>query len=57
MLRYAFAGRVSTEDLQDPTTSKQWQRSRAERLIEGNGTIVTEFFDVGHSRSVAWSRP
>ena len=28
-MKFAFYGRVSTEDQQDPTSSKQWQMSRA----------------------------
>jgi site-specific DNA recombinase len=56
-MRFAFYGRVSTEDLQDPTSSKQWQRSRATALIEPHGgQIVTEFFDIGQSRSLPWKR-
>ncbi|GAA4931114.1 hypothetical protein GCM10023224_08740 [Streptomonospora halophila] len=56
MIRFALAGRVSTEDLQDPATSRQWQRRRAEHLVAGSGEIVAEFFDVGQSRAVAWPR-
>ncbi|MCX4750606.1 recombinase family protein [Kitasatospora sp. NBC_01287] len=56
-LAFAFAGRVSTEDLQDPETSRNWQRTRAEALITpAGGRIVTEFFDVGYSRSLPWKR-
>jgi DNA invertase Pin-like site-specific DNA recombinase len=55
--RFAFYGRVSTEDQQDPTSSKQWQMSRATSLIEPHGgKIVTEFFDIGQSRSLPWKR-
>lgn len=56
MVRFAFLGRVSTEDLQDPMASRQWQLSRAEALVAGCGRIVAEFFDVGESRSVSWLR-
>ena len=56
MIRFAFAGRVSTEDQQDPVASRNWQRSRAESLIQPHGQIVTEFFDVGQSRSLPWKR-
>jgi DNA invertase Pin-like site-specific DNA recombinase len=56
VVRFAFLGRVSTEDLQDPVASRQWQRLRALQLIRGHGEIVEEFFDVGQSRAVAWSR-
>ncbi len=57
MRRFAFYGRVSTEDQQDPAASRQWQLSRAEQLIEpAGGTVVEEFFDIGLSRSVPWKR-
>ncbi|MGF1425627.1 hypothetical protein [Kitasatospora sp. LaBMicrA B282] len=55
-LRFAFYGRVSTEDHQDPATSRAWQLLRAESLVSGHGRIVAEFFDVGHSRSRPWAR-
>ena len=57
-LRFAFYGRVSTEDHQDPVSSRAWQRTRAEALIAGTGQIVVEFFDVGRSRVLPWdARP
>lgn len=57
MTRFAFYGRVSTEDQQDPASSKQWQMSRATSLIEPHGgTVVAEFFDIGQSRSLPWKR-
>jgi site-specific DNA recombinase len=43
MMRFAFLGRVSTEDLQNPVASRQWQLSRAEALVAGRGRIVAEF--------------
>ncbi|GAA4905049.1 recombinase family protein [Streptomonospora salina] len=50
---FAFLGRVSTEDQQDPESSRQWQRSRATALIQNHGGhIVEEFFDIDRSRSV-----
>jgi site-specific DNA recombinase len=56
-MRFAFYGRVSTEDMQDPASSKQWQMARAKALIEPHGgKIVREFFDVGTSRSLPWKR-
>jgi DNA invertase Pin-like site-specific DNA recombinase len=55
-LRFAFYGRVSTEDWQDPVTSRARQREQAEALVRGHGHIVAEFFDEGQSRSVAWGR-
>jgi site-specific DNA recombinase len=54
--RFAFYGRVSTEDWQDPESSRVLQREQAESLVWGHGSIAAEFFDVGESRSVAWGR-
>ncbi|WP_078857168.1 recombinase family protein [Streptomyces sp. NBRC 109706] len=54
--RFAFAGRCSTEDLQDPESSRAWQITRAEALIGAHGQIVAEFFDSGQSRSIPWAR-
>jgi len=56
VIRFAFAGRVSTEDLQDPAASLRWQLSRARQLIDEHGEIVEKFFDIGQSRAVAWIR-
>jgi site-specific DNA recombinase len=51
--RLAFWGRVSTEDNQDPESSRGWQITRAKTLIAPHGgQIVTEFFDVDKSRSI-----
>ena len=55
-LRFAFYGRVSTEDYQDPVTSRGRQRDQAGALVAGHGRIVAEFFDVGQSRVLAWAR-
>jgi len=56
-MRFAFYGRVSTEDNQDPEASRAWQLRRAHALIEGRGgEIVAEFFDVDKSRSIPWAR-
>jgi hypothetical protein len=55
-LRFAFYGRVSTEDWQDPESSRVRQWEQAESLVRGHGSIAAEFFDVGESRSVAWGR-
>jgi len=55
--RFAFLGRVSTEDNQDPEASRNWQLSRANGLIEPyGGVIVAEYFDIGMSRSLPWKR-
>jgi len=55
-LRFAFYGRVSTEDWQDPVTSRARQREQAQALVRGHGQVVAEFFDIGESRTVAWGR-
>jgi DNA invertase Pin-like site-specific DNA recombinase len=53
----AFYGRCSTEDNQDPETSKAWQLSNAAKFVRPlGGFIVAEFFDIGQSRSVPWER-
>ncbi len=56
-MRFAFYGRVSTEDQQDPEASRGWQIRRAQGLIEPHGgAIVEQYFDVGQSRSLPWKR-
>ncbi|MGH3875412.1 MAG: hypothetical protein ACRDSK_00075 [Actinophytocola sp.] len=37
MLRFAFYGRTSTKDYQDPASSQCWQRDVAENIIAGRG--------------------
>jgi site-specific DNA recombinase len=57
MIKFAFYGRVSTEDQQDPESSRGWQITRSRALIEARGgVIVAEFFDVDKSRSMPWQR-
>lgn len=53
-LRFAFYWRVSTEDHQDPATSRQWQLDRAVPTISGAGRIVTEYSDIGLTRALSW---
>ena len=56
MILFAFYGRVSTEDQQDPESSRM-AAPRARQLIEpAGGQIVAEFFDIGQSRSLPWKR-
>ena len=50
LLRFAFYGRVSTEDWQDPVTSRARQLQQAVMLVAGRGVIATVFFDTGQSR-------
>ena len=57
MKRFAFYGRVSTEDQQDPTSSRNWQLARSRQVIEpAHGEIVAEYFDIAQSRSLPWKR-
>src|SRR5580700_7378260 len=56
VLRFAFYGRVSTEDWQDPVTSRARQLQQALMLTAGVGVITTEFFDSGESRELPWAR-
>ena len=55
-LRFAFYGRVSTGDYQDPVTSRARQLGQAGALVTGRGQIVAHFFDIGQSRTLAWAR-
>ena len=55
VIPFAFYGRVSTEDNQDPAASRAWQLRRAAELIAPHGgEIVAQYFDVGVSRSLPW---
>jgi DNA invertase Pin-like site-specific DNA recombinase len=56
VLRFAFYGRVSTEDWQDPVTSRARQLAQAVMLTAGQGVIAAEFFDAGESRTLPWAR-
>ncbi|MEU2032617.1 recombinase family protein [Nocardia amamiensis] len=52
---FAFYGRCSTEDNQDPETSYRWQRGNAEKFVS-EASIAANYFDIGQSRSVPWHR-
>ncbi|WP_209241690.1 recombinase family protein [Streptomyces oryzae] len=57
VLRFAFYGRVSTEDQQEAEASRLWQRGRAEALLApAGGSIVADYFDIGESRALPWKR-
>lgn len=45
-IRYAWYGRVSTEDEQDPTLSFPRQLGNAKRRIGDDGVIVAHFYDI-----------
>jgi len=49
-------GRVSTEDWQDPVTSRARQREHAQALVCAHGQVMAEFFDTGQSRMMAWGQ-
>ena len=53
---FAFCGRVSTEDNQEPEASRARQLAQARRLLPPDADIVEEFFDIGVSRSLPWAR-
>jgi site-specific DNA recombinase len=53
---FAFYGRVSTEDMQDPVASRLWQLDRARATIPAGTEIVAEYFDIDYSRSLPWAR-
>ena len=56
-MRFAFYGRVSTEDAQDPAASRGRQLRRSNELVRSHGgEIVAEYFDLGQSRSLPWKR-
>ncbi|RZU53215.1 recombinase-like zinc beta ribbon protein [Krasilnikovia cinnamomea] len=54
-LRFAFYGRVSTQEYQDPVSSRRWQLDFAAELVAGRGPVVAQYFDVGYSREIAWT--
>jgi site-specific DNA recombinase len=56
LLRFAFYGRVSTEDWQDPESSRARQLQQAAMLVAGRGVIAAEFFDAGQTRVLPWAR-
>jgi DNA invertase Pin-like site-specific DNA recombinase len=55
-VRFAFYGRTSTADYQDPVSSRAWQVEIAKSVIVERGEVVVEFFDAGWSREVVWER-
>lgn len=54
---FVFYGRCSTEDMQDPEASFNWQLSAAQSVVDQvGGTIAATYFDTGLSRSLPWKR-
>jgi DNA invertase Pin-like site-specific DNA recombinase len=50
-LRFAWYGRLSTDELQQPQLAFPSQRAACERRVRGIGRIVCEFTDVESGRS------
>jgi len=55
-LRFAFYGRISTREYQDPASSQAWQLDSATQTIAGRGQIIATYFDVGCSRRLPWTQ-
>jgi site-specific DNA recombinase len=55
-LRFAFCGRVSTEDNQEPEASRARQLAQARRVLPAGAEVIEEYFDIGQSRSLPWQR-
>lgn len=55
-LTFAFYGRVSTEENQDPESSRGWQFDHCTDVVHAlGGEIVVQYFDEGVSRAEPWS--
>lgn len=50
LYRFAFIGRTSTSDLQDPTLSIPRQHSACEEVLPGDAAIVASFYDIESGR-------
>lgn len=50
------AGLLRRSSSMIPMTSRTRQREQPAALVAGRGRIVAEFFDIGQSRTLAWSR-
>ncbi len=55
-LRFAFYGRMSTREYQDPATSSAWQFDSAASVTAVHGAIVAKYFDVHCSRRMPWAQ-
>jgi site-specific DNA recombinase len=54
--RFAFVGRVSTEEMQEPEMSRARQLDKARSILPPGATIVETYFDIDHTRALPWSR-
>lgn len=53
-VRFAFYGRTSTIEHQDPETSRPWQLEVCEEVGAVHDRIVAYFFDAGRLRRDRW---
>ena len=53
-LRFAFYGRMSTDDFQDRATSRRWQRDVAVDLVAGQGRIVVGEYERAFAGRQCW---
>jgi hypothetical protein len=55
-LLFAFVGRVSTEDMQEPEASRARQIAKASTILPPSAQIVADYFDIGDTRALPWPR-
>jgi hypothetical protein len=55
-LRFAFVGRVSTEEMQEPEASRTRQVAKARSILPVGAEIVATYLDIGDTRALPWAR-
>jgi site-specific DNA recombinase len=55
-LLFAFVGRVSTEEMQEPEASRARQIAKASTILPPSAQIVADYFDIGDTRALPWPR-
>lgn len=55
-LLFAFVGRVSTEEMQEPEASRARQLAKARTIVPPGAQIVADYFDIGDTRALPWPR-
>ena len=55
-LLFAFVGRVSTEEMQEPEASRARQLAKARTILPPGAQIVADYFDIGDTRALPWPR-
>jgi DNA invertase Pin-like site-specific DNA recombinase len=53
---FAFVGRVSTEEMQEPEASRARQIAKASTILPPSAQIVADYFDIGDTRALPWPR-